>query len=161
MLYDTIEPTAERLSKNHFDRPEVDQQRNARAYVARDQLWELLRAQDIGQPEFQAGEKFRRHYIGLMGHDVRMGDMAKDRIDENAMPGFQLHGLVLQKCRDVLTHREWKCLELLLMYDMPVFQIGLEISRYKTREQSKPYALALIQTGLDRLCTLWCLKIKS
>lgn len=157
-MYDTIEPTPERLAKNPFDRPEVDQQRNLRAYIARDQLWELLRNQDIGHPEYQAGEKFRKHFIGLLNHDVRTSDTTDEVVDENAMPGFQLHGLILQKAREVLTGKQFQALELLLMYDVPVFQIGLQISRYKTREQSKPYALAIIQTGLDRLSVLWCLK---
>lgn len=158
MLHDTIPPTPERLSKNTFDRPEVNNQRNARAYIARDQLWELLRNQDIGHPEYQAGEKFRRHCIGLLNHDVRTSDTTEEVVDEHGMPGFQLHGLILQKTKEVLTNKQIKALELLLMYDVPVFQIGLEISRYKTREQSKPYALAIIQTGLDRLSILWGLK---
>lgn len=158
-MFDTIEPTAERLSKNTFDRPEVDNKRNARAYVSRDQLWELLRTNSIAMPEFQAGEKFRRHCYGVLGHDVRIQDATSDKVDNDGMPQFQLHGLALAKVRDILTQREYLSLELLLLHDLPPSQIGLQISKYKTREQSKPFALAIIQTALDRLSELWGLKI--
>lgn len=95
----------------------------------------------------------------MLGHDVRITDTTTECSDsDNMMPMIQLHGLLLSKARDLLTSKEFKALELLLMYDTPCGEIGQQLSKYKSREQGKPYALAIIQTALDRLSKLWGLK---
>lgn len=149
------QPTPERLSKNRFDQPETDNKRNQRAYISRDQVWELFRVGDIEQKQYEACRKLERHMQGLLGHDVRVSDFGGDRIDEEAMPQFQLHGIALSKARDILTQKEYYSLELLILHDLAPSHIGFRISDYKSREQSKPYALAVLQSALDRLIKLW------
>lgn len=154
-MTDDNAPTQERLSKNRFDQPETDAKRNQRAYISRDQVWEMFRVGDVSQPQYEACRKLERHLQGLLGHDVRVSDFGGDRVDEEAMPQFQLHGLVIAKCRDILTQKEFLSLELLILHDLSPSHIGFRISKYKSREQSKPYALAILQSGLDRLTKHW------
>jgi len=160
-MTEAIAPTPERLRKSKFDTPIVDQTQERRAYRARDIWDEMLRREEIEMPEYRAAERFEHHYLGMMGHDVRITDMSAPIVDDpKKRRGWEKHVFALDEARQELMPKEFRALELLAMGTHDLKLVGVELSRYRNSDTARAYALRTVQGALERLSHLWDYRIK-
>lgn len=159
-MSETIAPTPERLRKGKFDTPTVDQKTERRAYRARDIWNEMLRRGEIGPPEHQAAERFEHHYLGMLGHDVRVTDAVSLNVDEAQRTGWDKHIHALDAARSELIPKEFLAMELLTIGEHDLVTVGKELSGYRKAETARAYAIRLVQGALERLAYLWDFSLK-
>ena len=152
-MTECLAPTPERLRRSEWDTPETDAKTQRRAYRARDPFLEMLRQQEIDGSQFQAAEKFERHYHGAEGHDVRVQDY--NEAGDVREFGRTVHATALADARKALSAKEFRALEVLVRQSSSLYQVGFGLSGYTNKKQAKAYALAVVQGALQRLVDLW------
>jgi len=153
-MTEALAPTPERLRRSEWDTPEIDTKTQRRAYKARNPFLEMLRNQEIDGNQFQAAERFERHYPGAEGHDVRVQDYVGEPSDKR-QPPRTIHATHLAEARAALMPDEFRALECLVRESSTLVQIGFGLSGFVCRKQSRGYGLAVVRGALQRLVELW------
>jgi hypothetical protein len=158
-MTDTIAPTKERLRRDQWDQPCVDQSTNRTAFRAKSKLRQLWDKGEIEADHYQAGLKFERHYLGSLGIDVRTGDDSgiSDGRHKDEIPQVR-HGSELAAAKSILTPREFQILSKLISEEATPLTIGFGLSGYTDRRQQLSYGISAIYSALDRLSYHWGMK---
>jgi hypothetical protein len=153
-MTEALAPTPERLRRSEWDTPEIDTKTQRRAYKVKNPFLEMLRNQEIDGSQFQAAERFERHYHGAEGHDVRVQDYVGEPSD-GRQPPRTIHATHLAEARAALMPDEFRALECLVRESSTLTQIGFGLSGFVCRKQSRGYGLAVVRGALQRLVELW------
>lgn len=153
MSTDTLRPTDERLAKAAaYDEPRHDQTTSRPAFRVLSQLDFMARAGTIERQQYEAGKKLERHYRGMHGADVRMGDGSGGEPLE--LPQTY-HAQQITRARDALLPVEWDALEAVVVRGETLEAVGARWRGVTGRHQRVAYGTALMVNGLERLAKLW------
>lgn len=171
MLLDTLEPTVERLRKDEFSQPQVDNKNNRRAWRRLDVFQVLLRDNKIQSAHNEAGQRFIRHYMGRQKIDCRITDLhtVSNASLDGLMDPWQWHGACLAELKQgILLPDEYSAMEYVSRRECeehsnenPIVYLGSVFGGYKSRKEAHGYGYRLLLTALERLAYHWGLKQKG
>lgn len=159
-MRDAETPTRERLAKaRHVETPQVDQKTQRRAFRVLTEFQALAKRGEthgIDRPQYEAAEKFCRHYEGALGIDVRSGDGASGEIDVEEPRTY--HAQKVAEAQRWLLDYEFEALELLALGQASIESIGRRRTHYVDRKQAHAAGLTIVRAALERLALLWGFK---
>lgn len=156
-MSENLAPTPERLRRGQWDRPELDQRTQRRTYKQRSIFEDLKRAGHIDQAEFQAAEKYEKHFVGSLGYDCRTSDESNGLSDVECPRTY--HSQKIAQAAKVLTDRQSFAIVCLITDCQARLEIiGRQVTAYRDRAQAKAAATQIVQLGLEQLAYLWGLK---
>jgi hypothetical protein len=156
MTQEAIAPTPERLRKGDaFQPPAKDQKHDRPAYRALSAAAVLLQREEIEPEHYEAAQKFYKHMLGAMGHDVRVDFGAGQEPLEFPRT---YHAQMLAKAREELTPREYMIVEQLCHDEATPVSIGFGLSGYVRPDAARPFGVSAINSALDRLSYFWGFK---
>lgn len=157
-----LAPTSQRAEKAVAAGGDVDEpvsSRNVRRIHFRivSPLQKMLGAEEIDHAQFQAGEKFQRHYEGYLGSDVRTGNMTSERVDTSEMADDPRHhhGLMVTAARLDLTPAMYGGLVQFLVEGQTLVDVGRTWKAFSDRHGARTAGASLVTLTLDRLVILW------
>lgn len=150
-------PTIERLRQSEaWEAPEITQTVKRVAYRALGAFERMERAGRITEPQFRAGSKFERHYLGSLGVNVGTGDGFHDLEQEEART---YHAKMVSVARSVLLEPEFQAVVHHVEGTAELDGIGrMWRGPRVNRAQAYAFGTALTVMALERLALLWRLK---
>jgi hypothetical protein len=156
MTIDALAPTRERLARSKWLAPETsrDVQRVAwRAVCAFERLHNLGK---LEHEQVQAGRKFRKHYLGSLGVDVREDDGGG--YHDAAEHGRTYHAQMTDRARRAMTPRQFSALVLLVEEDAEARSVGELLARVRDEKSARTAGTVLVQEALTMVALHWGLQ---
>jgi hypothetical protein len=151
MTIDALAPTRERIKRTAgWDKPEKSRTAKRPAWRALDVFDRMWKAAEIAKHEWEASQKFARHYQGSLGVDVSMGEGRPAHAiapDAGEYPR-SYHAGKMAAVRAALTPRQYGALVFLVEHGDDLSEIGWRFCAFRNRPQARAAGMVLVQEAL-------------
>jgi hypothetical protein len=155
MTIDALAPTTERLRRSKWLSPETSRETHRVAWRAVCAFERLHNLGKLEHEQVQAGRKFRKHYLGSLGVDVREDEGGGYHDAPECKRSY--HAQMTERVRRVMSPRGYNALVLLVEEDAEARSVGQMLARVRDEKSARTAGTIIVQEALTMAAIHWCL----